>query len=73
MRKFITGFVEIVRPLNAMLKKDAKIEWTPKAKAAFEDIKRAIVDAPILISLDYTREFYIYSFASEHTCAAILT
>jgi len=27
----------------------------------------------MLVSLDYTLPFYIYSFASEHTCVAMLT
>jgi hypothetical protein len=59
--------------MNDMLKKDAKIDWTLAAKAAFEEIKHAIVNAPVLVSLDYKRPFYIYSFASNHACAAILT
>ncbi|XP_059074946.1 uncharacterized protein LOC131874979 [Cryptomeria japonica] len=48
VRKFIIGFTEIVRPLNEMLKKDAKIEWSTQAKRAFEEIKLAIVEAPAL-------------------------
>jgi len=56
-----------------MLKKDAKIDWTPEAKAAFAEIKQAISNAPFLVSPDYALPFYIYSFASEHTCAAMLT
>lgn len=56
-----------------MLKKDAKIEWTPVTKRAFEEIKQAIVQAPVLVSPDYLQPFWIYSFASEHTSAAILT
>ena len=31
------------------------------------------MDALVLLSPDYTKPFYIYSFASEHTCVAILT
>ena len=67
VRKFITGFAEIVRPLNDMLKKGAKIDWTPTARKAFEEIKQAIVDVPVLLSPEYTKPFYIYSFASKHT------
>lgn len=47
-----------------MLKKDAKMEWIPLANRAFEEIKQAIANAPILISPDYTSPFYLYSFAS---------
>eukprot|EP01018_Ginkgo_biloba_P033329 Gb_18650 [translate_table: standard] len=73
IRKFIAGFAEIVAPLNAMLKKDALIEWKPEAKMAFRDIKDAITQAPVLVSLNFDRDFYIYSFSSDHTVAAVLT
>ncbi|XP_057863203.1 uncharacterized protein LOC131071404 [Cryptomeria japonica] len=73
VREFISGFAEIIRPLNEMLKKDAKIDWTTEAKKAFEEIKSTIVEAPVLVSPDYARPFYVYSFSSEHTCAAVLT
>lgn len=67
------GFTEIVKPLNEMMKKDAKIEWTDEAKAVFSQVKQSISEAPMLTSLDYKRPFYIYSFSSEHSCVAILT
>ena len=70
VRKFITGFAEIVKPLNKMMKKDARIEWSNEAKAAFSQVKQSISVAPFLTSPDYLKPFYIYSFASEHSCAA---
>lgn len=56
-----------------MLKQDAKIEWNPEAKKSFEEIKKAIVEAPILVNLDYLKSFYIYSFTLDHLCFNILT
>ena len=35
-------------------------------------MKHALTQAPILISPDYTKYFYLFSFASEHTIAAVL-
>ena len=35
-------------------------------------IMKAIMEAPTLISLDYTKGFYIFSFASYDTVAAVL-
>ena len=55
-----------------MLKKDAEIKWTDQERNSFEDIKKAIMEAPTLISPDYTKGFYIFSFASYDTVAAIL-
>lgn len=43
VRKFISGFAKIVKPLNAMLKQDTMIEWTPLAKTNFYNIKLAIM------------------------------
>lgn len=73
VRKFISGFAEIVHPLNDMLKKDAKIEWSTQAKEAFEEIKMSIATTPVLVSPDYLLLFKVYSFASEHSCAGVLT
>ena len=63
---------EIIKDLNNMLKKDSAIKWTIKAKQSFKSIKQALTKAPVLISPDYTKDFIIFSFASEHTIAAVL-
>ena len=55
-----------------MLKKDAEIKWTEHERNYFEDIKKAIMEAPTLISPDYTKGFYIFSFASYDTVEAVL-
>lgn len=34
-------------------------------------MKHALTQAPVLISLDYAKDFYLFSFASEHTIAAV--
>ena len=73
MCKFISGFAEIVHPLNDLLKKGAKTEWVPEIKKSFKDIKVSISIASILVILDYELPFKIYSFASEHSCVGILT
>eukprot|EP00253_Pinus_taeda_P023220 PITA_23220 len=55
-----------------MLKKGSEIKWTDAARRSFECIKRAIMEAPTLISPDYSKEFHIFSFASDDTLAAVL-
>jgi hypothetical protein len=44
-----------------------------EAKASFEQVKKAISEAPVLASPDYTKEFLIFSFASEHTITVVLS
>jgi len=55
-----------------MLKKDSQIKWTEEAVKSFNLVKLALSSAPTLISPDYTQDFILFSFASEHTLAAVL-
>ena len=55
-----------------MLKKDLVLKWTVEAKQSFESIKIALTKTPVLISLDFKKDFIIFSFSSEHTIAAVL-
>eukprot|EP00253_Pinus_taeda_P020495 PITA_20495 len=55
-----------------MLKKDAKVKWSLETKQAFESIKTALTQTPILTSPQFDKDFIIFSFASEHTIAAVL-
>ena len=55
-----------------MLKKDVEIKRTDQERSSFEEIKKAIMGAPTLISPDYTKGFYIFSFASYDTVAVVL-
>jgi hypothetical protein len=55
-----------------MLRKNSKAKWTEEAKHSFNAIKEAIMTTPILISLDFTKGFYIFSFASKDTIVAVL-
>ena len=72
LRRFIAAFTEIVKWITSMLRKDSNIKWTLEAKQSFEDIKKAIPEAPVLISPDFSKDFFIFSFASEHTIAGVL-
>ena len=73
VRRFIPNFYELVKHITSMLKKEAEIKWTEQARSSFEDIKKAIMEAPTLISPDYTKGFYtVFSFASYDTVAAVL-
>ena len=64
MRRFIPNFAELVKHITSMLKNGSEIKWTDIARGSFESIKKAIMEAPTLISPDYIKEFHIFSFAS---------
>ena len=58
--------------ITNMLNKEQGVKWTSEAKTSFELVKQALTKTPALISLDFSKEFYIFSFASEHTIVFIL-
>jgi len=72
LRRFIPNLAKLIRLLNNMLKKDSKVKWMVEAKQAFEEIKIALTKTPVLTSPKFDRDFIIFSFASEHTIAAVL-
>lgn len=47
-------------------------KWNEEGKKAFESIKEAIAQAPILIIPDFKKYFIIYCYASKHTMSGIL-
>ena len=61
-----------MKPLQKLLNKDDKFEWTDEGKDAFKSIKDVISRSPVLISPDYSKKFQIFSFASEDTIAGVL-
>jgi hypothetical protein len=72
LRRFIPNFDEIIKMITNILKKYNEVKWNVEAKASFEHIKKAIGEAPVLASPDYTKEFLIFSFTSEHTIAMVV-
>jgi ribonuclease HI len=72
LRRFVPNFAEIVKLITDMLRKNSEVKWTTEAKASFDHIKKVISETPVLASPDYLKEFFIFSFASEHTLAVVL-
>jgi hypothetical protein len=71
-RRFIPNFVEIIKLITNMVKKDNEVKWTVEAKSYFEHVKKSIGEALVLLSPVYTKKFLIFSFSSEHIFASVL-
>jgi ribonuclease HI len=72
LRRFVSNFAELVKHITAMLRKGHEIKWTAEPRKSFDQIKKALTEAPVLISPDYSKDFMIFSFASFDTVAAVL-
>jgi hypothetical protein len=55
-----------------MLRKGNEVKWTTESRNYFNQIKRALTKAPMLINPDYSKEFLIFSFASTDTLVVVL-
>ena len=47
-RRFIKSYAKIARPLNELLKKHIKFEWSTQANDAFEKLREKLITSPIL-------------------------
>jgi hypothetical protein len=72
LRRFIPNFVEFVKDLAGMLKKENEVKWSSEDRFSFEQIKKSLGEAPVLVSLDYSKYFLIFSFASKNTIVVVL-
>ena len=72
MRRSIPRFAEILMNITNMLKKGHEIKWTVEAKKYFKNIKKAITEAPVLVSPYFNKYFLVFSYSSEHTIAVVL-
>ena len=74
-RIWILGFSEIAKPLFKATAGSGKdpLEWGPKQKKAFEEIKRLLTSAPALGLPDVTRDFDLFVHEKNHTALEVLT
>eukprot|EP00253_Pinus_taeda_P005978 PITA_05978 len=72
LRRFVPNLAEHLRDIQNMLKKDSQVKWMEEAAKSFNIVKLALSSALVLISPDYTQDFILFSFASDHTMAAVL-
>jgi hypothetical protein len=63
----------MVRPLQKLIKKDVQYHWGPHESQAFDSIKKSIVEAPSIISPDFSRDFTLYTFAYDRSYVVVLT
>ena len=58
--------------MTQLLKKDKKFEWTTKCKECFQELKKRLVSAPILIMPDISKNFDVYCDASRLGLGCVL-
>jgi hypothetical protein len=72
-RKYIKGYSRIAGPLFELTKKDVVFVWNQDCQRAFDDLKRALVDAPILVRPNFKEPFCLDVDWSTKGVGAILS
>jgi RNase H-like domain found in reverse transcriptase/Reverse transcriptase (RNA-dependent DNA polymerase) len=72
-RKFISHYSKLARPLNNLMKKDKKFEWTTNCQKAFDTMKKQFTEEPVLLMPDQSKPFQIESDASKVATGTVLT
>ena len=71
-RRFIKDFSKIARPLCRLLEKNTKFNFDDSCKAAFEEIKIRLVQAPIMAAPEWDQGFEIMCDASDFSMGVVL-
>jgi hypothetical protein len=58
--RFIKGFSKIVKPLTTLLEKDREFKWTSACQSSFEELKKRMTTAPVLVMPELQKSFDIY-------------
>ncbi|GFX69830.1 zinc finger protein 90 [Trichonephila clavipes] len=72
VKRYIKNFAKRALPLTNLLRKDTPFEWTSETQEAFDDIKKAILNPPVLALPDPDAELQIMTDASSRGIGAVL-
>ena len=64
-RRFIEDFSRIVAPMTRLTRKEVKFDWEDRCEEAFQELKRRLTSAPILIVPDRGQGYTVYCDASS--------
>jgi hypothetical protein len=58
--------------MTKLLEKNKVFEWTTECQASFEELRKCLTSAPVLVLLDLTKKFDIYCDASRRGLGCVL-
>ncbi|GAU42645.1 hypothetical protein TSUD_398500, partial [Trifolium subterraneum] len=71
-RRFIEGFSKMALPLTLLTRKDQAFVWDKKCEKSFQELKKKLTTAPVLILPDAKESFVVYCDASKLGLGGVL-
>ncbi|CCO37816.1 Retrotransposable element Tf2 155 kDa protein type 1 [Rhizoctonia solani AG-1 IB] len=73
LRQFVANFSHMARPLHNLIKKETPWKWTEKEQTAFEGLKQAITEAPVLAHANPDKAYFLEMDASGAALGLVLS
>jgi hypothetical protein len=71
-RRFINDFFKIAKPMMKLLEKNKAFEWIAECQASFEELRKCLTSALVLVLPDLTKKFDIYCDTSRRGLGCVL-
>ena len=71
-QRFIEGFSKLAFPLTQLTRKGQAYVWDAKCKKSFQELKKRLTSAPVLILLKLKESFVVYCDASKMGLGGVL-
>jgi hypothetical protein len=71
-RRFIKDFFKIAKPMMKLLEKNKAFEWIAECQASFEELRKCLTSALVLVLPDLTKKFDIYCDTSRRGLGCVL-
>ena len=71
-RRFIEDFSRIAASMTRLTRKEVKFDWNDRCEEAFQELKRRLTSAPVLIVSDRGKGYTVYCDASRAGLGCVL-
>ena len=71
-RRFIKDFSRLAAPMTRLTWKEVKFDWDDRCEEAFQELRRRLTTAPIMIVLDRGQRYTVYCDASRTELGCVL-
>ena len=71
-RRFIEDFSQLAAPMTRLTQKEVKFEWNDLCERAFQELKRRLTSAPVLIVPERGQRYTVYRVSFKDKLGCVL-